>query len=185
MAKNKEGSFRIVMIFMLISLVIAFQWDKWTAIKNAVHAVLNPSAGVLLDWNMTVGMIIIVLILAIIMTIVQKYTTNQEELKKLKKEQKDLQKKAKELKHDPKKAMEIQKQIMPLTMKQMKLSMRSIAYTGIPFVLLYRWFYDYFGDIAIATGEPVRFFGFMGWVVFYLVATLVFSSIIRKYMKVV
>ena len=185
MVKNKEGSFRIVMIFMLISLVIAFQWDKWVAVKNAVHYVLDPSAGVLLNWNMLWGMIFIVLVLAVIMTIVQKYSTNQVELKRLKKEQKDLQKQVKALKHDPKKSMEIQKQIMPLTMKQMKLSMRSIAYTGIPFVLLYRWFYDYFGDIALVTGEPVRFLGFMGWVIFYLVATLAFSSIIRKYMKVV
>ena len=69
--------------------------------------------------------------------------------------------------------------------KQMKLSMRTIIYTGIPFVLLFRWFSDYFLSLSEVTGEPVRFFGFMGWFIFYLIGTVVFSSILKKYMKVV
>ena len=185
MAKNKEGSFKIVAIFMVITMLIAFNWDKWTWMKEGIHAALNPTVGALLNWNLTIGMLITVLVISVLMTIVQKYTTDQNELRKIKKEQKVLQKQMKEFKEHPEKMMHLQKEQMALMPKQMKLSMRTIIYTGIPFVLLFRWFSDYFLAISEVTGEPVRFFGFMGWFIFYLIGTLVFSSILKKYMKVV
>ena len=52
------------------------------------------------------------------------------------------------------KMMEIQKELMPISMKMMKLSMRPIVFTGIPFILTFRWFMDYFTVI----GNP-KFFG--------------------------
>lgn len=182
MTKNKEGNFRVIALVMLATLLIAFNWEKWAGFRDAIHAVLDPSLGALLDWNLTVGMLIIVFIISVAMTIVQKYTTDQEELKRIKKLQKELQKKAKELKHDPKKAMEVQKEIMPLTMKQMKLGMRTIVYTGIPFVLLFRWFSDYFMAPAL---EGVKLLGFFNWFWFYLIFTMIFSSVLKKKFNVV
>jgi uncharacterized membrane protein (DUF106 family) len=182
MTKNKEGSFRVIALVMLATLLIAFNWEKWAAFREAIHSVLDPSLGALLDWNLTMGMLIIVLVISIAMTFVQKYTTDQDELKKIKKTQKELQTKSKEFKHDPKKAMEIQKEIMPLTMKQMKLGMRTIVYTGIPFVLLFRWFNDYFMNPAL---EGVKLLGIFNWFWFYLIFTLIFSSILKKKFDVV
>ena len=185
MKDQGKASFRPMIIMMIISLAIAMLWDKLVFIKNAVHWALDPSAGIMLDWNATVGMLIIVLIMTVITTLLQKYATDQKTLKELKVEQKAVQKQMKEFKHHPQKMMELQKQQMSFIPKQFKLSMRSIIYTLIPFMLLYRWFYDYFGAIAAVTGEPVRFLGFMGWLVFYLVASIVFSMILKKIMKVV
>lgn len=183
--KRKEGSFRPIIFIMLASLLIAYLWDKLAPIKKAVHFVLDPSAGSLLNWNLNVGMLIIVLLITVFTTIIQKYATDQKALKEIKKEQKDIQKQIKEFKHDPKKAMELQKQQMKLMPKQMKLSMRAVAYTGIPFIILFRWFNDYFASIIIETGEPIRFWLGMSWFVFYLLGAIIFGSILRKQLDVV
>ncbi len=182
--KGGKGSFKWIFIIMLVSLGIASLWDKVPAIKNGIHAVLNPSAGALLDWNLTIGMLLIILFLNFIITLVQKYATDQEELKKLKKEQKEVQKEMKTQKGNPQKMMELQKKQMKFIPQQFKLSMGSIIYTAIPLILLFRWFYDYFGAIEEATGMPVRFFGILGWFLFYLVFSIVFSSVLKKVMKV-
>ena len=183
--KKKEGSFRPIIFIMLASLLVAYLWDKIDVIKNAVHFILDPSAGWLLNWNLNVGMLIIVVLITLFTTLVQKYATDQETLKELKKEQKEIQKKMKEFRHDTKKTMELQKQQMKLMPQQMKLSMRAIAYTGIPFIILFRWFNDYFGAIQSSTGAPVKFWLGMSWFVFYLLGAIIFGSILRKKMDVV
>ncbi len=176
----KEGSFTLLIVFMLLAAVIAGLWDKVPVIKNSIHAILNPSAGALLNWNLTIGLLIIVFIITLITTIVQKYATDQKTLKELKAEQKEIQKQMKEFKHHPEKLMELQKKQMALFPKQMKLGMRAVAYTGIPFILFFRWFYDFFATL----GNP-KFFGFLGWFWFYLIFALIFSAILRKWMDVV
>ena len=178
--KGKEGSFKPMILIMLFSLVVAGLWEKVPAIKNAIHAGLDPTAGVLLNWNLHWGMFFIILIITVITTLVQKYGTDQETLKELKKEQKELQKEMKKHRSDPSKTMELQKKQMKLLPKQMKLSMRGIVYTGVPFILLIRWFHDYFE----AAGNP-QFFGFMGWIVFYLLGAVIIGSILRKWWNVV
>ncbi len=179
--KKGEGSFRPIIIIMLASLVIAGLWDKVPFIKNAIHAVLDPTAGALLLWNVSWGMTIIVILITLIVTLVQKYATDQKTLKELKEEQKSIQKQMKEFREHPDKVMELQKKQMALMPKQMKLSMRAIAFTGIPFILFFRWFYDFF-----ATLDDVVFFGiFKRWFVFYIIVSLVVSSILRKILKVV
>ena len=181
---EKKGSFKVIMLVMLVTLVIASRWDKWTWMSDFIHLVLDPTAGGLLSWDLTIGMIIIVTIITFITTLVQKYATDQNALKALKKDQKQIQKQMKEFKDHPEKMMKLQKEQMALMPKQFKLSMRVILFTGIPFVLFFRWFTDYFGVIAEATGGPVRFFGFMGWFIFYLVVSMIVSSILRKKMDV-
>lgn len=186
MSKNKEGSFTPIIIIMFVSLLIAGLWNSFPVIKNSVHAVLDPSAGVLLNWNLTWGMLIIVLIIALGTTIIQKYTTNQEALKELKEAQKVLQEEMRKFQKEGNtaKIMELQKQQFEFMPKMMKLSMASVVYTGIPFILFFRWFNDYFNVIEEATGVPVRFLGFLSWFWFYLIFTMIFSGFIRKWMKV-
>ena len=179
--KKGEGSFRPIIIVMLLSLVIAGLWSKVPVIRNAIHAVLDPSAGALLNWNVSWGMTIIILIITLIVTLVQKYATDQKSLRELKKEQKEIQKQMKEFKEHPEKLMELQKKQMKLMPKQMKLSMRAIAYTGVPLILFFRWFQDFFTTLG-----DVKFFGIIGsWFLFYLIVAIIFGSILRKYLKVV
>ncbi len=178
--EGKEGSFTPLIIFMLISLILAGLWDKIPAIKDSIHYVLDPSAGALLNWNLNLGMLIIVFVITLLTTIVQKYATDQKTLKELRTEQKELQKQMKEFKEHPQKLMELQKKQFAMMPKQMKLSMRGIIYTGIPFILFFRWFNDYF----VGAGNPKFFLG-MGWFLFYFIGAIIFGSILRKYMDVV
>jgi uncharacterized membrane protein (DUF106 family) len=59
--------------------------------------------------------------------------------------------------------------------------MRPLLYTAIPFVLFFRWFADYFSNPFFAA---FRFFGFLSWFWFYLIGSIIFSSIFRKVLKV-
>ncbi len=182
---KKEGSWMPMIVVMGISLVIAFTWDKVSFIRDSVHKVLDPSAGWLLNWNLVLGMLAIVLIINIITTLIQKYATDQEALRELKKEQKILQEEMKKYKEDPARIAELSKKQMQFIPKTMKLTSRAIMFTGVPFILFFRWFTDVFTVMEATAGEPIRFFGFLSWFWFYLIFTMVFSSVLRKTFKVV
>jgi len=183
--KGKEGSFMPIFLIMIVSLVIAFAWDKVPVIANSVHAVLDPTAGVLLTWNLTAGMLLIVLIITLLTTVIQKYATDQDALRELKKEQKILQEEMKKYKDHPEKVAELSKKQLQFIPKTFKLTSRAVMFTGIPFILFFRWFNDVFTDMAIVTGEPIKFLGFLSWFWFYLIFTMVFSTFLRKMFKVV
>ena len=184
--KNKEGSFKPIVFVMIVSMVIAFFWDKIPFIKDSVHAILNPSAGwLLLNLNITLGMLVIVFIISISTTLIQKYATDQEALRELKKEQKILQEEMKKYKEHPEKMAELSKKQFAFIPKTFKLTSRSIMFTGIPFILFFRWFNDFFAAMEVATGAPVKFLGFFTWFWFYLIFTMIFSTILRKALKVV
>lgn len=175
----KEGSFAPLLIVMAASLLIAFLWDKLDFIKNTVGSLLNPTAGALLSWNITWGMTIIVIIISLFITVIQKYATDQKTLKEMKAEQKKLSEEAKKVRDNPERMMEIQKESMKFMMPMMKLGMRGAVFTGIPIILSYRWFYDFFNLM-----EGFRFFGFLNWLWFYILGTIIFGSIFRKILKV-
>jgi uncharacterized membrane protein (DUF106 family) len=176
----KEGSMKTFFIVMLVSLAIASLWEPVPIIKNTVHAILNPSAGALLSWNLTGGFLILILIVSFLTVIIQKYTTDQDTLKEMRKEQKILQEEMKKYRDNPQKMMELNKKSMEFIPKTMKLTTRSIAYTAIPLILLFRWFMDIFVEL----GNP-KFFNFFSWFWFYLISFMVLSSVIKKILKVV
>jgi len=177
---KKEGSLWPIALVMGLSLAMAFYWDKVPAIKNAIHTILDPTAGALINWNVTIGMLIVVLIITFLTTLIQKYATDQKALKELKEEQKLLQEEMKKFKDNPEKVSELSKKQMEFLPRTFKLTSRSTLFTGVPFILLYRWFFDTF----TALGNP-KFFGFLGWFWFYFIFTMIFSGILKKYMKVV
>ncbi len=176
---DKEGSFRGIFIVMLIALGVAFLWDSVDAIKNAVHLVLDPSAGWLLNWDLTIGMTLIVFVLALCITLVQKYATDQKTLKEMKIEQKKLREEMKAVKEHPEKLLELQKKQFEFLPRMMKVSMRGVMYTSIPLILFFRWFMDFFAGM-----EEFRFLGFLSWFWFYILGSMIFSSILRKILDV-
>lgn len=182
MSLNKEGSFKPVIFVMILSILIASFWDKISFLKNSIHFALDPSLGALLNLNLTFGMLVIVFIISLITTLVQKYGTDQKTLRELKKEQKILQEEMKKYRDHPEKLAEMQKKQLEFIPRTMKLSMRPIIYTGVPFILLFRWFMDYF---ALPAMEGFKFFGFLSWFWFYLIFAMVFGGILRKALKVV
>jgi len=165
---------KIALIVMVIGFAFSFVYPKVPILKQSIHAVLNPTFGTLLNYNATIGLIIITAIMSLILTLVQKYTTNQEELRKLRAEQKILQEEMKKYKDHPEKLLELQKQQLAFMPRTMDITMGSMAYTAIPILLFFRWFYDYFAE------NPVKIFGFMGWILAYLLLSIIFSMIYRK-----
>lgn len=178
--KGMSKIFMLMFVLMGISLLIVFAWKSIPAIKNSVHYLLDPSAGALLNWNTFWGMSFLVLLIALLTTLVQKYLTDQESLRELKNEQKALQKEIKQYSGHPEKMLELNKKSFELMPKIMSLTMKGTVFTMIPFILLFRWFMDYFSQIP-----NFRFFGFLSWYLFYIIFVIVFSSILRKILKVV
>ncbi len=177
--EKKEGSFMTLFVVMTISLLIAFLWNQIPIVKNTVNLVLSPTAGWLLSYNINWGMILIVFFITLFTTLIQKYATDQETLKEIKEEQKRLSEEAKKFSNDPQKMMEFNKKVLPLSMQAFRISMNSMAYTAIPLILFFRWFMEYFEALG-----NFKFFGFFTWFWFYLIVTIIFSSILRKVLKV-
>jgi uncharacterized membrane protein (DUF106 family) len=164
---------RWMFLALIVSMVIASAWSN-PPVSAFFHNILDPALNPLLSWSVFWGMTFIVFVITLVMTFVQKYGTDQETLKYIKKEQKRIQADMKKYKEHPEKVMQLNKEQMEFMGKMFKLSMGSIVYTAIPFVLLIRWFSDYF------TANTFLFFGFMTWFWFYLLGSIVMSSILRK-----
>ncbi|MGV8152079.1 MAG: EMC3/TMCO1 family protein [Candidatus Nanoarchaeia archaeon] len=172
---------KIMFLVLIVTFAIASAWEKVPAIKDGAHAILDPSAGALLNWNITIGMLVIVFLFTLATTLAQKYGTNQEELKKLKEEQKLLQQEIKKYRDHPEKMLELNKKQLEFLPKTMDLTTKPLIYTAIPFVLFFRWFNDYFSNPLL---DGFKFWGIFNWFWFYFVFAIVFSTILRKALKV-
>lgn len=161
-----------------ISMLVALLWDNIPVIKDTIHSLLNPTIGSLLNWNVSLGLLIVTAIIVLITTVIQKQFTDQVALKGIKEEQKKLQEQMKEQKSNPQKLMELQKKSMELAFEMMPLSMRPLMYTAVPFILFLRWFGDYF------TANPAEILGFLSWFWAYIIFSIFFSLIFRKLLKV-
>jgi len=165
---------------MFISLGISFFWNDLSFIKNLIHSILDPTLGVLLRWNLTEGMLIIVFLISLFTVIIQKYFTDQDSLKRLKLEQKRLQEEMKKFRGDQKKTMELQKEQLKALPETFKLNLRPMIITSIPLILFFRWFMDFFKTI----GDPKFFLGF-SWFLFYLIFVIIFNILLKKVLKVI
>lgn len=170
---------RTLLIVTFISMLIAIFWNQVPFISQTVHYILDPTFGALLGWDLTFGMLIIIALLSLITTLVQKYATDQATLRELKKEQKLLQEEAKKYKDNPQKLLEFNKKQFELVPKTMELTMRPVMYTIVFFVLFFRWFADFFSAVDF------KFLGFLSWFWFYLIFSIIFSTIFRKILNVV
>ena len=165
------------MFAVLISLFIAWAWNKIPIISNTTHLILNPVFNPLLSWNLTFGFLIIIFALSLITSLIQKYATDQKALKELKVEQKKLQEEMQKYKDHPEKLMELNKKQMGFMGETFKITMDSMAYTAIPFILFFRWFMDYFSIISF------KFLGVLSWFWFYLIFSIIFSILLKKPLK--
>ena len=173
------SSVKIVFGVMVVSLLIAGMWNTLPIIKTSVNFILNPFFGWLLNWNLFIGLIIIVFFINLAQILIHKYTTDQEGLKRLKEEQKKFREQMKTLKDQPDKMLELQKKQMASIPKSFSLSMKSVAYTMIPLLLFFRWFQDFFS----LRENPVLFLG-IKWIGTYIIFSVVFSIIMKKVLKV-
>jgi len=176
---EKKGSLAPIFLIMAASILIAMLWNQIPVIKNSVGAVLNPTLGALLRWNVDIGAVLIIFFITLITTLIQKYATDQKALKEMKEEQKKIQEEMKQHRDNPQKMSELSKKQMEFIPKTFRLTSKSIVYTGVPLILFYRWFSDIFATL----GNPL-IFGVFSWFLFYIIAAMVISSILRKVMKI-
>ncbi|MFH1072969.1 MAG: EMC3/TMCO1 family protein [Nanoarchaeota archaeon] len=119
------------------------------------ESILDPVFRPLLGLNPLFAILLLSLGITFIVTIVYKLTTNQAEMKRLKKEMKDLQKQLKELaKTDPKKAMSVQKKAMEKNFSYMKHSLKPTLYTFLPIIIIFGWLNSNMAYQPLLPGEP-------------------------------
>lgn len=124
------------------------------------------------------GIIIISFIITLLTTLVYKYFTDQEALKRIKDENKQLQDKMKEHKGDVKKMAELQKEALQKGLiEPMKHQLKPLLITMIPFVLIFGWLRKTYEN----TGDLFLIFGWFGT---YVIFSIIFSMALRKLLKV-
>ncbi len=167
-------------LILLLSIYVASKWDTQLTmfgtektVKDFVNSFMNPVFGRLIEINVYLGFIVIVGLISFLLTLAQKYLSDQAQLKEIKKEQKFLQEEMKKYKDHPEKLLEFQKKQLEFFPRTFELTMKPVIYTSIPVILLFRWFSDIFLPI----------FG-SWWILWYLIGAMVFSSIFRKWLDV-
>ena len=112
------------------------------------------------------------IIVTLISTLAQKWLTNQEHLKSLKKRQKEIQKELKGQK-DHKIVTELNAELLSLTGVMFKSSMKPMFVTIIPFLILFAWLRGIYTPLL---GNS--------WIWYYLGYSILASIILRKVLKV-
>ncbi len=114
---------------------------------------LDPIFNPLLKLPIFWGIVVISFLIALIIIIIYKFTTNQNLMKQLKEEMKEFQKQMKELRQHPEEMMKVQKKSMQTNMKYMSHSMRSTLITFIPIILIFGWMTAHFAYEPIMPGQ--------------------------------
>ena len=122
--------------------------------------------------NPKISIAIFSIVVTSISMLVQKWLTNQEHLKSLKKRQKEIQKELKGCK-DGKLMKELNAEMMKLTGVMFKSSMKPMFVTIIPFLILFSWL----------RGIYVPLLG-NSWIWYYLGFSVASSMILRKVFKI-
>jgi len=122
--------------------------------------------------NLIPSLIVISFVVTLISTLAQKWLTNQEHLKNLKKRQKEIQKELKGCK-DGRIMKELNAEMMKLTGLMFKSSLKPTFVTIIPFFLLFYWLRSIY---STAMGSS--------WIWYYLGFSILSSMILRKVLDV-
>ena len=122
----------------------------------------------LLSQSPKISIAIFSVLVTLVSNLVQKWLTNQEHLKSLKKRQKELQAEIKKTK-EPTLMQEINAEMMQISMTMMKSSFKPMLVTMVPFLLLFMWLKSIYVPLL---GNS--------WFWYYLGYSIVSSIFIRK-----
>ena len=119
---------------------------------------LNPVLDPILDPLLSLAPFWIIFIIGFLITLftslIYKFATDQDLMKRLKQDQKDMQKKLKEIKENPEKLQMHQKEMMQKNLEYMKHSMKPMLYTFLPIIILFGWLGTHLAFSPIFPGEP-------------------------------
>ena len=133
------------------------------------------------------SLVIISFLITLLITLAYKLFTDQSLMKALKAELKSLQKDLRKLKDDPGKLVKVNKHLMEKNLQYMKHSMKPMLFTFIPIIIIFGWLKKRFivGGDLFSWGFHIPFFGTgIGWLMTYILSSIVFSIIIRKLLKI-
>ena len=134
-------------------------------------------------------LLLISIALSLVVTLIYKYGTDQVVMKELREQLKKYQQQMKNSKDDLVKLNEIQSESMKVNMKLMKQNFKPMIFTMIPFLLIFYWLRGLYTDVTViplsfhiplsglATG--------LGWIGFYIICSMIFTTLFRKALKVV
>ena len=122
--------------------------------------------------NPKISIAVFSVIVTFLSTLAQKWLTNQEHLKSLKKRQKEIQKELRGCK-DQCLMKELNAEMMKLTGVMFKSSMKPMFATIIPFLILFAWLRSIYVPVM---GNS--------WIWYYIGYSLVASIVLRKVLKV-
>lgn len=127
---------------------------------------------------------LITLLVALFITLVNKYLTDQVMIKALKKETKSLQKKIREeMKTDPKKAQKLQQKSMKKSIELMKhtINPKMMLVTILPLLLVFTFIGKLYGPF----GEFLNLgFTEFGWLGTYILFSIINSILLKKVLDV-
>lgn len=131
------------------------------------------------------GREIVMVSFAIVMTssLVRKAVIDKERLDETKKKLKENQNILKEATKsgDTKRAKKAQAELTQSMMENLKIGMKPMMFTFIPFILVFSWLRGHYGDI----GSVVSLFGYeLGWLGWYISCSMITSIILNKLMGI-
>lgn len=139
----------------------------------------NLLFGWAMDISPVLGLIIITLVASLIVTLSYKYLTDQKKMKELKDSMKQMQTDVKNYKEDPSKMMEYNKEIMGKNLEYFKQGWKPMVFTLIPFLIMFGWLRTAY------EGIDLNFLGLLhNWFWVYFIFSIIFTTILRKLMKV-
>jgi uncharacterized membrane protein (DUF106 family) len=117
------------------------------------------------------SLVLVSLVITLISTLVTKWLTDQEHLRKLKERQKEIQEELKKCKDDECKMKELQSEMLSITGTMMKSSFKPLFVTMIPFLILFYWLRNFYTPLL------------PGWIWWYIGTSIAASMIYRKLFK--
>ena len=117
------------------------------------ESVINPILLPLLSLSPAMALMIISLVIAVFVTLIYKFTTNQELMKTLREDLKRFQSEMKQFRKEPQKMMSLQKQAMEKNMQYMMQSMKSTIFTMIPIIIVFGWLSAHLAYEPILPGQ--------------------------------
>ncbi|MBI4141237.1 DUF106 domain-containing protein [Candidatus Woesearchaeota archaeon] len=145
-------------------------------LNNTLNIILSPLLALPPLWAIT----LLSFSIALLTTLIYKWTTNQSVMKELKDEIKKLQEQAKQLKDQPDKAMEIHKKVMETNMQYMSHSMKPTLITFLPIIIIFGWMQKNFANAGTLLNLGITQ---LGWLGTYFITTIIFSMLLRKILK--
>ncbi|MBI2109792.1 DUF106 domain-containing protein [Candidatus Woesearchaeota archaeon] len=133
------------------------------------------------------SIVIISFLLTALTTWIYKKFTNQQELKEIREQMTKLREDIRNNKNDAGKMTELNKKMWELSGKQMRSNFRPMLITFLPLILIFGWMGTTFkvSEEILTWGVHIPLFGTgFGWLGTYILASLVFSIILRKVFKI-